>query len=65
MNRKQIISMWLGIVAFVFVGIVRLNNMGYSDISTTIISLIVMWICISVVAAGLIYTFRDKIPKSK
>jgi RsiW-degrading membrane proteinase PrsW (M82 family) len=55
MNRKQIISMWCGIAVFVYYGF----NLYYYGIE----EVIVRWICICVVTAGLIYTFRNNKPK--
>jgi len=63
MNRKQIICMWLGIAAFVLVGLYAvmsgdkyLWNGDYLELP----NFIILWICVIVVTTGLIYTFRDK-----
>ena len=72
MNRKQIICMWLGIAVFVFIGLDAKHYGGvYLWLSGSraggkliLPNFIVLWICISVVTAGLIYTFRDKKDKT-
>ena len=70
MNRKQIICMWLGIAAFVLVGVGTAmqgkiylwegfgREPGGGDLLFP--HLFVLWLCIIVVTSGLIYTFRDK-----
>ena len=65
MNKKQMISMWCGITAFVLVGLTAADRgMSLSHLGPKggwqIPGSIILWICISVVTAGLIYTFRDK-----
>ena len=59
--------MWCGIAAFVLVGLGATESGIYlwSRRTLEMPGFIVLWICISVVTAGLIYTFRDKTPKSK
>lgn len=68
MNWKQIICIWLGITAFVFVGLATVQEGeiyllksgmrgGYSLLFP---KFLVVWICIIVVTIGLIYTFRGK-----
>lgn len=68
MNRKQIICMWLGIAVFVLIGLAATTNYGgiylWRGGKLILPGFIVLWICISVVTAGLIYTFRDK-PRDK
>jgi hypothetical protein len=72
MNRKQIIFMWLGIAVFVLIG---LDTIRYGGIclwssggrgggTLELPSFIVLWICVIVVTAGLIYTFRNKKDKT-
>ncbi len=71
MNRKQMFSMWCGIVVFVVIGLGEATGGGavvwYRNRDSTLMfpSLFILWACIIVVTAGLIYTFRDKTPKSK
>jgi len=63
MNKKQTICMWIGIVLFVLVGLNRADSGMYlsgSKLGCHIPGSIILWICIGVVTAGLIYTFRDK-----
>lgn len=69
MNRKQIICMWLGIAAYVLVGVVTAiqgkvylwkggNEIEGGDLLFP--RLFILWLCIIVVTSGLIYTFRDR-----
>ncbi len=69
MNRKQIIYMWLGIAAFVLVGlgtaiqgnIYLWKGFGREAGGDLLFPpLFVLWLCIIVVTSGLICTFRDK-----
>jgi len=78
MNRKQIICMWCGIAIFVLIGLCAVVGYGggirlwwwHSGLRSggtgalILPNFIVLWICISVVTAGLIYTFRDKKDKT-
>jgi hypothetical protein len=75
MNRKQIICMWLGIAAFVLVGLEVTqwtsptifhwesseDALGSGGRGNLMLpGFIIHWLCIIVVTSGLIYTFRDK-----
>ncbi len=69
MNRKQIISMWCGIVAVGWVSFIRTpmfighyygSSSAYHSVDW---SGFFLWtILISLITGGLIYTFRDKKP---
>lgn len=59
--------MWCWIAVFVLIGLdaikygeVYLWRSGRAGGNLILPNFIVLWICISVVTAGLIYTFRDK-----
>ncbi len=77
MNRKQVISMWCGIAVFVLVSLntetshYRIAPGGSRDTASAIVAwtdygpLIARVLSVCIVTAGLIYTFRDKTPKSK
>lgn len=65
MNKKQKYCLWIGIIAFAFVGLTSQIGNIYTANTTTdtivyISKLLVRWVVIGVVTAGLIYTFRDK-----
>jgi len=75
MNRKQIICMWLGIAAFVLVGLEVTqwtsptifhwesseDALGSGGRGNLMLpGFIIHWLCIIVVTSGLIYTFRDR-----
>jgi len=70
MNKTQLQCMWLGIAAFVLVGLYWSRPGGgicFSGLGGSLYlpELFVDWPCIIVVTAGLIYTFRDeKRPKN-
>ncbi len=70
MNRKQMISMWLGIAAFVVVSLSTKTSYDGGSRDNIVLytyygPLIAYLLSICIVTAGLIYTFRDKTPKSK
>ncbi len=56
MNKKQIISMWCGIVAILFFGFVTIVDSYRPDYGRLAVCVFVT----ALVTAGLIYTFRDK-----
>lgn len=65
MNRKQIIVLWVGIIAFVYLGLTcRISGRGWTlemeSCVKDIAQLLVYWVVTAVVTGGLIYTFRDK-----
>jgi hypothetical protein len=65
MNKKQKICLWVGIIAFAFVGLISQIGNIYtvnttSDTIVYISKLLIRWIVIAVVTIGLIYTFGDK-----
>jgi uncharacterized membrane protein len=65
MNRKQKICLWVGIIAFAFVGLTSQIGNIYTvnttpDTIVYISKLLIRWVVIGVVTTGLIYTFRDK-----
>jgi len=65
MNKKQKISLCIGIIAFAFVGFSSQMGNFYTanTIEDTIVyisRLIVRWIIVVVVTGGLIYIFKDK-----
>ena len=65
MNRKQIICMWLGITAFVFVSLITKTfycekyTIGTLTTWTDYGPLVARWLSVVVVTSGLIYTFKD------
>jgi hypothetical protein len=67
MNKKQLVVMWIGIAAFVIIGLLtksrvgRVPRDGYNDYSPLIVRLT----STALVTAGLIYTLKDKKPKDK
>ena len=62
MNRKQKICLWIGIIAFAFVGLISVSDIYFfADISR----LLIRWVIIGVITSGLIYSFKDKKPKDK
>ena len=56
MNRKQLISMWLGIVAIVFFGFVTIVDSYRSEYGRLAVCVFVT----ALVTGGLIYTFKDR-----
>jgi hypothetical protein len=69
MNQKQIICMWLGIAAFVLVGLDSASQKyiywggGFGSPQGGYLMLprcFILWICVIVATSGLIYTFRDR-----
>ncbi|MCK4822712.1 hypothetical protein KA005_43515 [bacterium] len=69
MNKKQKICLWIGIIAFAFVGLCsQMGNIYTSNtVADTIVyisRLLVRWVIVGVITGGLMYTFRDKKPKA-
>lgn len=67
MNRKQLVSMWCGIVAFVVVSVFTEPETGglrgWAVSWGNYAPFFIRWITVAVVTAGLIYTFKDSKPK--
>ena len=65
MNKKQLVSMWVGIVAIVWAGSqeAEVFYVGGHDVDW---GNFLLWaILIALVTGGLIYTFKDKKPKDE
>lgn len=65
MNKKQKYCLWIGIIAFAFVGLTSQIGNIYTanttpDTIVYISTLLVRWVVVGVVTTGLIYTFRNK-----
>jgi hypothetical protein len=58
MNKKQLIVMWCGISAVVLLGYSETSTRGYPSVNWD--DFILWTFMISLVAGGLICTFRDK-----
>ena len=70
MNKKQKICLWIGIIAFAFVGLISQKGNIYTantnpDTVVYISRLLIRWVIIGVITSGLIYTFKDKKPKAE
>lgn len=64
MNRKQLICMWFGIAAIVWVGLLTTPLVSaYGDVDWD--GFLLWTILISLVTSGLIITFKDKAKKPK
>ena len=62
MNRKQLIAMWCGIVAFALLG-TYFEAGGWESMATVvgdIADLLARWLVVVVITGGLIITFADK-----
>lgn len=70
MNKKQLICMWIGIILFVLAGLdggqVEIASWETSSASSSgsghiyFPVIIIAWITVAVITAGLIYTFKSK-----
>ena len=70
MNKRQKICLWVGIIAFAFVGLISQKSNIYTtntipDTVVYISRLLVRWVIIGVITGGLIYTFKDKKPQDE
>jgi general stress protein CsbA len=63
MNKKQLIVMWCGISAIVLLGYSETSTRGHVGVNW---DKFLLWILmISLVAGGLIITFKDKNPENE
>ena len=63
MNKKQLYTMWAGIIVFVFLGMcipTECRKSGHRFLVTDYRPLVMGLLSTIVVTAGLIYTFKDK-----
>ena len=66
MNKKQLVIMWIGIAAFILIGLETKTIYYWEDSEVVSYGKMVVNLLGTIfVTAGLIYTFKDKKPKDE
>lgn len=72
MNKKQLITLWVGIIIFSIVGFLAYNfkpsirsTFGPNYNIIRLLRIFALWPVIIIVTSGLIYTFRNKTGEGK
>ena len=61
MNKKQIVSMWLGIIAFILPAAVQYYRFTYEKFYLFDFSpLIIQWLIVGAITTGFVLTFKDR-----